>query len=195
MTRNARHGLPVAAAMSVGLIVAACGTEPEAEGQDTTANGAPEEQREQSAGELLSETAPDGHPLREIPAEEAPDVQLEVEPDSHDGWNVHLDVTGFEFTPQHSGDDAVGGQGHAHLYVGEDKHRLYGPWFHLPAEEGLGEGEHTISVTLNADDHTTWAVDGAPIEAEASLDGDGETAAEPHDHGDDDGDDHDGHED
>lgn len=154
-----------------------CGAAPGSEAAEGTAE---EQERPVSAGEVLEETAPDGHPLRELPAAEAPSLELTAEPDSHDGWNIHLSTERFEFTPQESGSPASGGQGHAHLYIDGKKHaRLYGPWFHLPAD-AVPEERHTLLVTLNADDHTTWAADAEAVQAEAELDG--TEAAEPHDH-------------
>jgi hypothetical protein len=167
--RTPRAPQVAAAGAALAGLAAGCGGESDAEAQQE-----PEEVQELSSGEVLrDERAPDGHPLREVPAEEAPTVSLEVEPDPHDGWNVHLDVEGFAFTPQASGGSAHGGRGHAHLYVDDEKYgRLYGPWFHLPYE-AIGDGEHTVMVTLNADDHTTWAVDGEAVQAEQEVVGGG----------------------
>jgi hypothetical protein len=174
--RMVRAALFAAAGAALAVPTAGCAAESDAETQEEV----PEEQQEPSSGEVLrDERAPDGHALREVPADEAPSVSLEVEPDAHDGWNVLLDVEGFEFTPQASGESAQGGQGHAHLYVDDEKYRLYGTWFHLPYE-AIGEGERTLMVTLNADDHTTWAVDGEAVQDEQQVDG--AEAAEPHEH-------------
>lgn len=184
------RGRRLAALGGIAVLAAAgCGgsTEAEAEPEET-------EQQEESLspGEVLEETAPDGHPLREIPAEEAPSLELEAEPDDHGGWNIHLVTEGFEFTPEETGGSARGGQGHAHLYVdGEKFARLYGPWFHLP-QDAAGDGESTLTATLNANDHTTWAVDGAPLEVEQEIDS--ADAAEPHDHDEDEDEDDEEHE-
>jgi hypothetical protein len=135
-----RAALFAAAGAALAVPTAGCAAESDAETQEEV----PEEQQEPSSGEVLrDERAPDGHALREVPADEAPSVSLEVEPDAHDGWNVHIDVEGFEFTPQASGESAQGGQGHAHLYVDDEKYRLYGTWFHLPYE-AIGEGDSRL---------------------------------------------------
>ncbi len=83
------------------------------------------------------------------------------------GWNVKVDVTNFNFTPEHVNNGHVAGEGHAHLYVdGTKVARLYGPWFHLPA---LGQGEHQLRVTLNANNHAVYSVNGEMIQAEISI--------------------------
>lgn len=53
------------------------------------------------------------------------------------------------------------GEGHAHLYVdGQKIARLYGKWYHI---EELSPGQHEITVTLNANDHREYAVNGENI--------------------------------
>jgi hypothetical protein len=123
-----------------------------------------------------------GHRLRDVPAEQAPTVELEARADPHGGWNLHLSTQRFTFTPpDHSGGQARAGRGHAHVYVDEQKFsRAYGEWFFLPAA-AVGDGEHTVLVTLNADDHTVWAADGQPVTAEATVTG--TTDGHGHEHG------------
>lgn len=120
-----------------------------------------------------------GHQVREVTADEAPTVDFDIEPDEHGGWNVHIDAEGFEFTPEQVNGEAVGGRGHAHVYVDDTKFaRVYSEYYYLPAS-AVPEGEHTVTITLNADDHSAWAVDGEPITASASVTG---TAGDGHDH-------------
>lgn len=67
------------------------------------------------------------------------------------------------------------------MYVDEQKFsRAYGEWFFLPAA-AVGDGEHTVQVTLNADDHTVWAAGGEPVTASATVTDDG--TDEGHGHG------------
>ncbi|WP_052745683.1 hypothetical protein [Allosalinactinospora lopnorensis] len=177
--RRGVRSLPVAAGFAL-VAVSGCAGEPGADAQDEGQEG---QKQEPSAGEVLSETTPDGHKLREVPAEEAPSVELEVEPDAHDGWDLHLATEGFEFTPEESGGDAQGGQGHAHLYIDGEKYaRVYGPWFHLPAEAVAGE-ERTLTVMLTANDHTAWAAEGEPVQAEHQVDGAEADGSHGHDEG------------
>ncbi|WP_426405288.1 hypothetical protein ACN9M0_07050 [Streptomyces sp. R-07] len=118
-----------------------------------------------SSGTLLAARDEGGHRLRELPAAEAPTVRAEARPDSEGGWNVHLTVERFRFTPESTGGAALPGRGHARLLVdGRETARLYGPWGYVPP------GAHTLTVRLHADDHTVWAVAGAPVQATVRLD-------------------------
>jgi hypothetical protein len=152
----------VGALLGVALIgLSACGgagdTDPDEEGDAGVVSGA----------EFL------GHQLRDLPADQAPTVELAVVPDEHGGWNLHLTTERFTFTPEQTNGPARAGQGHAHIYLDEMKYsRAYSPWFYLPAD-AVDSGEHTVLVTLNADDHTVWAVDHEPVTAAATIAGDG----------------------
>ncbi|MCF6521899.1 hypothetical protein [Streptomyces sp. JJ36] len=116
------------------------------------------------AGKLIDATSPDGHPLREVPRETAPAVRLEVTPDSESGWNVQVKTERYRWAPGKAGQQAAGGEGHAHLYLdGERIARLYGEWFHVPAD-AVPDGPHELSAILTASDHSAWAADGRPIE-------------------------------
>ncbi|MFJ7129873.1 hypothetical protein [Streptomyces sp. NPDC098101] len=118
------------------------------------------------SGTLLPARDEAGHRLRELPTAEAPAVRAEVRPDSEGGWNVHLTVERFLFTPESTGGAAVPGRGHARLLVdGRETGRLYGPWGYVPP------GARTLTVRLHADDHTVWAADGAPVQATVPLAG------------------------
>ncbi|MER8044114.1 hypothetical protein [Streptomyces sp. NPDC094032] len=115
-------------------------------------------------GTLLAAKDAAGHRLREVPAAGAPGVRVELRPDSESGWNVHLLVERFRFTPESTGGAALLGRGHARLLLdGRETARAYGPWAHVPA------GARTLTVRLYADDHTVWAVAGRPIEATVRL--------------------------
>lgn len=112
-----------------------------------------------------------------------PSVRLEVEPDSESGWNVHLATENFEFAPAQVGEQAVDGEGHAHLYLDDEKvARVYGPWFHLdPAL--VPEGERTLSVQLNGNDHAGLETSaGEPIEDSTTITSDG-SGGQDHEHG------------
>ncbi|WP_075223081.1 hypothetical protein [Acuticoccus yangtzensis] len=105
--------------------------------------------------------------LMNVPAASAPSVAISVKPDSMAGWNLHIETTGFRFAPEDANSVPVVGEGHAHLYVNGTKlARIYGHWFHIPA---LPAGENDLLVTLNANDHSTLAVDGTPIAAYATV--------------------------
>jgi hypothetical protein len=153
------------------LALAACGSGPQA---------GEENQQSLSEGQLLSAQHMDGHKLREVPAEQAPSVEVEVTEDSSSGWNVHVVTEGFEFAPERLG-EVRPQEGHAHLFVdGEKVARLYGAWYHLSGS-AVPVGEHELSVSLSANDHTVWAVDGEPIQASTTVTG---IAGSGHEHGD-----------
>lgn len=98
-----------------------------------------------------------------VSAEEAPTLQLMVTEDAKSGYNIKLITENFTFTPDSVNKENVIGEGHAHLYVGGEKvGRLYGPDFHY---NGSFEGAKTFRATLNANDHSEYAVDGKVIDA------------------------------
>jgi len=97
----------------------------------------------------------------------APTLDLIVQPDSMDGWNVELKTTNFRFAPENASKKHESGEGHAHLAIdGYPKTRLYGPWYFIPH---LPPGEHTISVSLNANSHATLTVNGKPVAVHKTI--------------------------
>lgn len=90
-------------------------------------------------------------------------LSMDLTKDPVAGYNLHLrGLNGFTMAPQNAGLANVPGEGHAHVYVNGTKiARLYGQWFHIPA---LPSGENRVTVTLNANDHSTYTLDGDPIE-------------------------------
>lgn len=101
------------------------------------------------------------HSVKEWEGETEPTVSLTVTPDAKSGWNVHIATTGFRFAPERASLEHRRGEGHAHLFVnGEKITRVYGEWYYLAA---LPEGENTISVDLNANDHSPYVILGHPI--------------------------------
>lgn len=107
------------------------------------------------------------HGELEVPAVGAPQVDLSVEEDPMNGWNVTLTTSNFTFTPEDVNGANVANTGHAHLYVDDVKiARLYGPHYHIPF---LPVGEHVISVNLSSNDHSYYLVNGTRIEASATV--------------------------
>ncbi|MHC0430535.1 hypothetical protein ACX6XY_10135 [Streptomyces sp. O3] len=164
--RARRVTLSLAAVLLVGA-AAGC------DGRPTTHHkpGTSHEQASGPVGELLDTKDESGHRYRQVARDGAPEVGLTVRPDSLDGWNLHIPVRNFRFTPDSVGGAALYGTGHAHLYLdGRKIARLYGPWHHLPGRL-VTKGTHELTVRLYADDHTAWAVDGEPVESTAKLTG------------------------
>ncbi|MEU5916464.1 hypothetical protein [Streptomyces sp. NPDC047141] len=151
----------LAVVAAAALVLTGCG------GRATTHHkpGTSHQEATGDSGTLLTARDESGHRLRELPAADAPTVRAEIRPDSEGGWNVHLTVERFQFTPESTGGAALPGRGHARLLVdGRETTRLYGPWGYVPP------GAHTLTVRLHADDHTVWAVAGAPVQATVRLD-------------------------
>ncbi len=96
----------------------------------------------------------------------APELAVELIKDPASGWNLHLLVKNFVFTPENASQPHVSGEGHAHVYVNGAKiSRLYGEWMHIAS---LPEGA-SVKVTLNANDHRVLAVGDQPLEAIVSA--------------------------
>ncbi|MFK7874379.1 MAG: YHYH protein [Paracoccaceae bacterium] len=79
-------------------------------------------------------------------------------PGTMDGYNVQILSQNFTFTPASINRDNIANEGHAHIYVdGAKIAQVYGNWYHLPASF-LKPGANAVTVTLNANDHSTWAL-------------------------------------
>lgn len=75
---------------------------------------------------------------------------------------MHLICENFTFTSENINKMIDKPEGHAHVYVdGKKVSRIYGPWFHLT---GLTPGAHTVQVSLNANDHKEFVINGKPID-------------------------------
>ena len=102
-----------------------------------------------------------------LAAEDAPTVELRVFPLPDGSFNLQLQTSNFTFTPQNIDKAPVLGEGHAHLYVdGVKIARLYGEWHHLPT---LPPDSEVLSVSLYANNHQGFAVDGEKISSSVSL--------------------------
>jgi hypothetical protein len=97
----------------------------------------------------------------------APVLEIALTKDPMSGFNLHVNVERFTFSPEQASLEHVPGLGHAHVYVNGAKHgRLYGDWVHLAS---LPSGETVVEVTLNANDHRPLSVNGTPIAASIKL--------------------------
>ena len=91
-----------------------------------------------------------------------PTVDFTLTKDSVGGYDLHVVTTNFLFTPQLINTAAIPDQGHAHLYIDGALTILLAPWYHLAV---LTPGVHTVLVSLNANDHSVFALHGQPIQA------------------------------
>ena len=103
------------------------------------------------------------HNLFEVSSEDAPTVDFTAIEDQKSGWNIKLNTGKFTFAPDNVNKINTIGEGHAHLYVdGVKVARLYGPDFHYGESF---DGTKEFRITLNANDHSEYSVDGEVIEA------------------------------
>ncbi|MGW0815266.1 hypothetical protein ACWD00_18745 [Streptomyces viridiviolaceus] len=121
------------------------------------------------AGRLLDDTDEDGRRYREVDAEGAPEVGIEVQPGADGSWGVRLTVRNFRFSAAGAEARAEAGRGVAHLFLdGDLVTRLRGPEYRLAAPL-VPRGTHHVTARLYADDGTVWAVDGKPVESTADI--------------------------
>ncbi|MGW0914328.1 hypothetical protein ACWD1Z_21620 [Streptomyces sp. NPDC002784] len=120
-------------------------------------------------GELLDDADEEGRLYREVDGDQAPEVGVEVQPNSDESWDVRLTVRGFRFSPAGAKEVPVAGRGLAHLYLdGRLIAKVRTPEYRLPAHL-VPRGTHHVTARLYADDGTVWAVDGEPIESTADI--------------------------
>jgi len=114
----------------------------------------------------LDAAAHDHSEVVRLPAHNAPIVQAVLHADPLGGWNLQVVTENFRFAPENVSLDHVAGEGHAHVYVnGVKLARLYGNWMQLT---GVQSGD-VVSVSLNSNDHKTFAVDNRAISAQVTI--------------------------
>lgn len=103
----------------------------------------------------------------EVSSDAVPQVAIALSPDPMSGYNLHVMTQNFAFAPQQASRAHTEGQGHAHVYVnGEKQGRLYGAWVHLAH---LPQGEVTVEVTLNSNNHQPLFANGKAIAARTTI--------------------------
>ncbi len=111
-----------------------------------------------------------------------PQISISATEDTLAGHNLFIELDDFTVTPENASTDPVDGEGHLHLYInGERTLRFYNTALQL---NGLPEGEHEVAVEVSANNHSAYAVDGAPIRAMTTITVEASEAA--HGHGGDD---------
>ncbi|MEG3629233.1 hypothetical protein [Streptomyces poriticola] len=120
-------------------------------------------------GRLLDGTDEEGRRLREADGRRAPEVGIEVQPETGASWDVRLTVRNFRFSPSGTAPRPVAGRGVAYLFVdGDLVARLRGPEYRLAAHR-VPRGTHHVTARLHADDGTVWAVGGKPVQSTADI--------------------------
>lgn len=183
----------LAALFTLSLVAAACGEDDEpttdaadqGTSDDESADGEvdhdddhdhDDHDHDMGSEDMGAEGTTHDHGTVEVAAENAPTVDLEVFADPAGGVNIHVLTEDFTVAPEAASTDHVEGEGHFHLYVdGAKVLRFYDEWIHYA---GVAEGDVEIAVSLNANDHAAYAVDGEEIRATVDV-----TVPE-HDHGD-----------
>ncbi|MFI7502025.1 hypothetical protein ACIBVL_26790 [Streptomyces sp. NPDC049687] len=125
-------------------------------------------------GKVLDNTDDDGRHYREVDKKGAPEVGVEVQPDTDGSWDVRLKLANFRLSSTGAPAKAVSGRGAARLYVDDQPvAELRTRSYRIPAGY-LPHGTHQVTARLYADDGTVWAVDGKPVQSTADI-----TVSEP----------------
>lgn len=110
--------------------------------------------------------------IHEVQKGEAPTISLDVKKDPTGGFNVKLITTNFRWTPEKASGKHIEGQGHAHVYLADQKIiRLYNNWFHLNTFQfATTPGEQLLRVELVGNDHAPITVNAQQISSELLVD-------------------------
>ena len=111
--------------------------------------------------------------------ERIPSLALAVQEDSSaNGWNIHILTENFKFSPEHVNQQHVENEGHAHIFIDNKKvARAYSEWNYV---SDLSPGPHTITVTLNSNDHRELSANKQKIEASYTIVQKDNTVGTPH---------------
>ena len=184
MTRPKNLARLAVALLALTLIAAACGNDDDT--TTTSSDDAPAaDEMAMDDGESMDHGDDHGdhaHGDLEYDGDTVPTVELVVEEDPMSGWNVFAAVSDdYTFAPESASTEHVAGEGHAHVYVDEEKlGRVYGESLHIAK---LEPGTHTITYALSANDHSEYVVDGEPLAAEVTVEVPESDDAGGHSHG------------
>jgi hypothetical protein len=117
-------------------------------------------------GTATTMTVPDG--ILASTTAPVPTVSFTIAKDALDGWDLHVLTTNFTWTPQNINQAPIADQGHAHLYIDGVLTVLLGPWYHIDGSV-LPPGKHTITVSLNANDHSVFSARGKAVQETQTL--------------------------
>ena len=110
--------------------------------------------------------------IHEVQKGEVPTISVDAKKDPTGGFNVQVITTNFRWTPEKASDKHIEGQGHAHVYLADQKIiRLYNNWFHLNTFQfATTPGEQLLRVELVGNDHAPITVNAEQISSELLVD-------------------------
>lgn len=110
--------------------------------------------------------------IHEVQKGDAPTISLDVKKDPTGGFNVQVITANFQWTPEKASETHIEGQGHAHVYLADQKIiRLYNNWFHLNTFQfATTPGEQLLRVELVGNDHAPITVNAQQISSELLVD-------------------------
>jgi hypothetical protein len=110
--------------------------------------------------------------IHEVQSSQAPTIAIDVKKDPTGGFNVQVMTTNFTWTPESASEKHIEGQGHAHVYLANQKIiRLYNNWFHLNTFQfAETSGEQLLRVELVGNDHSPITVNAQQISSELLVD-------------------------
>ena len=110
-----------------------------------------------------AESGGEDHHAKTIEGPPGMSVSVSATPDNESGANLSIGTTGLTFAPDKVDQPHVPGEGHAHVYVdGVKLGRVFANDHYI---SDMDPGERTIRITLNANSHEQFAIDGQPVEA------------------------------
>ena len=114
-----------------------------------------------------AESGGEDHHAKTIEAPPGLSVSVSAAPDDESGANLSIATTGLTFAPDKVDQPHVPGEGHAHVYVdGVKLGRVFANDHYI---SDMDPGERTIRITLNANSHEQYAIDGQPVEATTTV--------------------------
>lgn len=114
-----------------------------------------------------AESSGEDHHAKTIEAPPGMSVSVTATPDDESGANLSITTAGLTFAPNKVDQPHVPGEGHAHVYVdGVKLGRVFANDHYI---SDLDPGERTIRITLNANSHEQYAIDGHPVEATTTV--------------------------
>ncbi len=88
-------------------------------------------------------------------------VEMKITQDMMTGVNIQFLTSSFVFAPENVNKVNKDGEGHAHLYIDDNKWgRIYGEYVHIGT---LSTGKHSFKVTLNTNKHDDYTHHGEVI--------------------------------